>query len=210
MRAVAIAGVVLAQHFAVDEASAVQVPCGAPDSLRPERAVAGQVLTSPSDPAIRIEFDEGLRYLGGQRFLLRGRVDAEQHFFVEADGRNSIRRMYWIQFERFVPGQDGQYSYEADRPVTRDGLELRAHVRRFTEPPAPDSDRRWAYEFVEKAGYAVPTPATRARLVYLPEETRRQEVMIIYMEPASTSAEPTEAESAAMIRRAVEALTFRP
>jgi hypothetical protein len=180
----------------------------APDSLQPERSVAGQVLTSVGDPPIRIRVEESFKYVGGQRFVLRGTVDAEQHFFVEANDQKAIRRMYWIQFERFLPGRSGPYSYDADRPVILSGLELRAHVRRFAEPPAPDSDRRRAYEYLELAGYAVPTPATRARLVYLPGESRRQEVMIVYLEPAITGTELTEQESASILRRALAGVSI--
>ena len=178
------------------------------DALRPERSVVGQVLTSSAAPAIRIQVNDALPYIGGQRFILHDTVDAEQHFFLEVDKAKAIFRMYWIQFERYLPGRPGEYSYEHDKTVTFSGLKLLANVRRFTEPPAPDSDRKNAYEFLEKLGYTLPTPATRARLVYLFEESRRQEVMIIYLEPAEIIGEVTAEESAAIIQRARQGLTI--
>lgn len=180
----------------------------APPTLRLERSVTGQTLTSVADPRIRIQLDKSFRYAGGQRFVLRGTADAEQHFFVQADDRKIIQGMYWIQFERFLPGRSGQYSYESDKTVLLDGVELRAHIRRFVEQPAPQSDRRHAYEYLEQAGYAVPTPATRARLVLLPEKSRRQEVMIIYLEQAPSAADVTSEEAAAVLRRAVAGLSL--
>ena len=177
-------------------------------ALRPERSVVGQVLTSSAAPAICIQVDSALPYIGGQRFILHDTVDAEQHFFLEVDKAKAIFRMYWIQFERFLPGRPGEYSYEYDKTVTFSGLKLLANVRRFIEPPAPDSDRKHAYEFLEKLGYPLPAPATRVRLVYLFEESRRQEVMIIYLEPAEIIGEVTAEESAAIIQRAMQGITI--
>lgn len=200
--ALVVVRLILVQQFVITHSSAGQLPTIVPNSLRPQRSVIGQMVTSMADPAIRIRLEERFKYVGGQRFVLRGIADAEQHFFIEADDRKSIRRMYWIQFEQFLPGRGGQYSYDADKRVILGGLALRAHVRRFTEPPAPDSDRKRAYEHLEQAGYAVPTPATRTRFVYVAGESRRQEVVIIYLEPASTPADPSEQESDAILRRA--------
>jgi hypothetical protein len=179
-----------------------------PESLALERSVAGLELTSVADPPVRIRVDPRFKYVGGQRFILRDIVDAEQHFFVEADAANVIKSLYWIQFERYVAGRDGAYAYDNDQPLTLQGWPIRAHVRRFTEPPAPDSDRRKAYELLERAGYVVPTPSTRVRLVHVPESNRRQEVMMIYLEPGGAT-DPTTGQTSAILRRATEGLTIR-
>ena len=81
-------------------------------------------------------------------------------------------------------------------------------LRDIAEPPAPDSDRRKAYELLERAGYVVPTPSTRVRLVHVPESNRRQEVMMIYLEPGAAT-ELTAEQSSAIVRRATEGLTIR-
>jgi hypothetical protein len=178
-----------------------------PTVLPLERTVAGSELRSVADPAIRIRVSPRFKYVGGQRFILRDIADAEQHFFVEADAAKVIKSLYWIQFERYLAGRDGQYAYDTDQPLTLQGWPLRAHVRRFTEPPAADSDRRKAYELLEKAGYVVPMPSTRVRLVHVPESNRRQEVMMIYLEPGGAT-DLTAEEASAIIRRATEGLTI--
>lgn len=182
---------------------------GQAGSLKPSRTVNGQVLTSAADPPLSLRVAAGFTYVGGHRFILRDVADAEQHFFADADGKKAVKRLYWIQFEQFLPGRDGKYAYENDAPRTLSGLTVRTNVRRFTEPPAPDSDRRRAYDFLMQAGLTMPGIATRARLVYLPNAAGRQEVMIIYVEPAATGDAVTPAENTAIIQRAIEGISIR-
>ena len=182
----------------------------ASEALVPTRTVTGATVTSTADPPLRIDIAPRFTYVGAQRFLLRGAVDAEQHLFVEADGAKTIQRMYWIQFEQFIPERAGFYDYDSDAPLTVNGLPLRLSTRRLIEPPAADSDRKQAYTLLERAGYTVPTPGTRVRLIYLPTPDRRQEVMIIYFEAADTSAALTQEESQALLGRALSGLTLRP
>jgi hypothetical protein len=80
-------------------------------------------------------------------------------------------------------------------------------VRRFTESPAAGSDRERVHQLLERQGLRVPLPSIRARLVYVPAADRRQELMIIYLEPAGAS-EPTSAESALLLERAMAGLSI--
>ena len=182
----------------------------ASERLLPQRVVQGQTIVSKSDTPIRIEVTGSFKYVGGQRFILRQTTDAEQHFFVEADDRKTVQRLYWIQFEHFLPERDGEYSYDRDEPLTLGELGFRVHVRRYAEPPASDSDRGAAYAYLERAGYVVPTLATRVRLVHVPPENRRQEVMIVYVEASTTSGEPDDAEAASIVERARAGLSIAP
>ena len=178
-----------------------------PERLQPIRTVSGNILTSRAEPAIRIQVAPGFRYAGAHRFILRGVADVEQHVFAETDSRGAFKRAYWIQFEQYLPDRPGEYNYESDEPMNMGGLPFRVHVRRFTEPPAADSDRRRAFELLAQAGFAVPTPSNRVRLVFVPEQNKRQEVMIIYLEPAG-AADPTPDERKALIQRAMEGFSI--
>jgi hypothetical protein len=64
-----------------------------------ERQAHGQTLTSKSDPAVQITFAPQFQYAGGQRFLLYGVAEAEQHFYTQSNSEGKIERFYWIQFE---------------------------------------------------------------------------------------------------------------
>ena len=50
-----------------------------------------------------INVQRGFRYAGGQRFILKGVADAEQHAFAEAGVDGAIARFYWFQFESLLP-----------------------------------------------------------------------------------------------------------
>src|SRR6202008_433337 len=83
-------------------------------AAEPERVVSGRTLVSVSAPGVRVELAEPFRYVGGQRFALYDVADAEQHLFVEADASGLVRRLYWLQFEAYLPGKGGSYKYEGD------------------------------------------------------------------------------------------------
>jgi hypothetical protein len=174
-------------------------------NLQPARTVAGNVLTSRLNPAARVRVDKAFRYVGGHRFILRDVADAEQHFFVVAGADGVVQRLYWIQFEHYLPGRGGVYDYSKDVPLSAWGMTLRTHVRRFVEPPAAGSDRQQVHQFLSRSGLTMPATFVRARVVYVPGEDRRQELMIIYVERDSGRDLTTE-EQASLVQRAVRGL----
>ena len=149
-----------------------------------------------------ISVQRGFRYAGGQRFILRGVADAEQHAFAEVDAAGAIAGFYWFQFESLLPAATGAYDYSKDTLVEFAGLDWRAQVRRYTTPPEPDGDQAALYKLFAVRGWRQPLPALRARLVYVPPEDRRRELMIIYAEASHSAAAPTAKESADLIARA--------
>ena len=178
---------------------------GSSGELRPARVVSGNTVTSAANPAVRIRVNPSFRYVGAERFILRDVADAEQHLFADAPDGKTIKRLYWLQFEQYLPGRGGTYNYDSDTMLNAWGLPWRTHVRRFADPPAPDSDRRRVHDLLARAGLAVPNPSVRARLVYVPRDDNRQELMIIYLEPAGAT-EPTTAERDALVQRAIAGL----
>jgi hypothetical protein len=163
------------------------------EAAKPERAVSGQVLSSGHDPAARLEFASNFKYVGGQRFILYGVADAEQHFFVDADSKGSIRSFYWIQFEHFLPGKGETYNYSG-RPLVKVGpLEFSADTKVFAEysktvldfSSRRESDSARVGRFLNGKGFQPPTAAARVRMFYLPDSEHRSELMIIYVEALS-------------------------
>jgi hypothetical protein len=76
-------------------------------NLLVQRQIENGVLVSPANPAIRIRVDSSFDYVGGQRFVLRDNVDAEQHVFVRVDEAGSLEALFWFQFEGFLPHAEG-------------------------------------------------------------------------------------------------------
>jgi len=92
--------------------------------MKPERTVTGRAITSTHDPAVRIEFNKGFGYVGGERFVLYRTADCELHLFVDANDKGNVRRMYWIQFEGYLPGNNDTYKYKSQEHATIGGLEF--------------------------------------------------------------------------------------
>src|SRR4051812_35220338 len=76
------------------------------------RSVKNQELISTGLPAIKIRFDKPFKYVGQQSFVLYDVANAEQHFFVDADKEGRIKRLYWIQFEGYLPDNSHTYRYK--------------------------------------------------------------------------------------------------
>lgn len=56
-------------------------------------------------------FDERFEYIGGQKFVLYGTSDVEQHIFVEEHPDGTLKSLFCIQFESFLPDNDYTYDY---------------------------------------------------------------------------------------------------
>lgn len=156
------------------------------------RVVKGQVLTSNSLPAIRMRFDRKLKYAGSQKFVLYERAQAEQHFFVDADARGHIRRMYMLQFEGYLPGIDASYSYETKETVKLGGSDYIVNVESVPSVAAvlaqqPESDAARAVEFLKGKGYSVGESVRFQRFVRLVDDAKRNEFIMLYVEAAGTT-----------------------
>ena len=163
--------------------------CAQPDNAAKPRTVRGQVLTSPAMPAVSMKFDKAFKYAGTQSFVLYNVANAEQHFFVDADKQGRIRRLYWVQFEGYLPNNTHSYRYQATKTVNIGGLDFIADAyarNRKANPSRPDSDGSRAQAFLESKGYHIGDELLSQRLVHLIDEAKRDELMVIYLEDLST------------------------
>jgi hypothetical protein len=153
------------------------------------RSVKGQVITSTEMPAVRLQFDKDFKYAGGHDFILYDVARAEQHFFVDADKQGRIKRLYWVQFEGYLPSNTHTYKYKVNKSVNIGGLDFiaDAYARNIkANPGRPDSDGSRARAFLESKGYRWSGDEVLSqRLVHLVDETKRNELMIIYIEDLS-------------------------
>lgn len=182
------------------------------------RTVEGQVLTSPELPAVRLEVDPTFAYAGGQSFVLAGVARAEQHLFVEAGENGHVQRLWWFQFEGYLPDAPHAYDYSDDperRSLGGHEWTVRPIVTRVDHSDAdPPSDGDMAEALLRSKGYALPDEIAGVRLVRLLGDDRRNELMIIYMEDlaleggklAELNAERRAAIASAVVERAVSGL----
>lgn len=155
------------------------------------RTVSGNDLISEQDPAVILRFDPAFRHIGGQKFILYGVADTEQHFFVETTNDNKLKSVFWIQYEAYLPGKHDTYNYE-DSPLRvtlgdyefytdTDVAEFDPHRKRRR-----GTDGALARQFLASKGYTLPLNFAYARLVYLTDESRQKELMIIFIDDLSS------------------------
>src|ERR1700738_4981950 len=91
----------------------------------PERKVAGNVITSKREPKVRIELPKSVQYVGADRWVLYGIADCELHAFVEADSQRNVQRLYWVQFEGYLPSKpELHHRYDSARHATISGMDF--------------------------------------------------------------------------------------
>lgn len=154
------------------------------------RRVKGQILTSASLPPVRIRFGKAFKYVGLQQFILYDRAQVEQHFFVDADKEQRIKRMYMVQFEGYLPNISGSYNYSVTKTVSLAGQSYIVDAEVIPNVPAAikqdaQSDVARAASFLEGKGYRIGEGIVFQRFVRLVDEAKRSEFILLYVEDLS-------------------------
>jgi hypothetical protein len=147
--------------------------------------VAGNVITSESDPAVQIVLPKAVQYVGADRWVLYGIADCELHSFVEADAQKNVERLYWVQFESYLASRpDLHHTYDSPKHATISGMDF--YVDTWVQPKdaatESGSDREHIEALVRAKGYRMPEAMMYLRLVHLLDKEKRKELMIIYGE----------------------------
>jgi hypothetical protein len=195
-------------------------------ATEPERTVSGTTVTSTHDPKIRVDLPASATYVGSDRWMLLGFDDCEMHVFVDAGPDKRIERLYWVQFEAYVPERpDVHHDYSGSRHITINGLDfyLDTWVQNASQPAEKDSDGDHQRRLLAAKGYQRPANAMYVRLVHLPDDQKRKELMVIYGEDLAptgfTAAQLGEHGTAhdhwpaiekALIARAQQRVSFSP
>lgn len=154
-------------------------------SSAPERKVDGNVINSARDPQVRVELPKSVKYAGADRWILYDIADCEVHAFVDADADKNVQRLYWVQFEGYVPSKpDLHHTYDSPRHTTIGGMDFYVDtwVRSKDEATRAGSDRQHVETLIRNHGYSMPAGMAYVRLVHLLDESKRKELMIIYGE----------------------------
>ena len=160
-------------------------PCLEPTAEPPERVVRDHVITSLRDPKIAVHLPSSTKYVGADRWVLFGIADCELHVFVEADQRKNVQRLYWIQFEQYLPSKpDLHHRYNSPRHAAIGGMEFYVDtwVKQTNDRITPGSDEEHIHTLIDAKGYKLPAGMMSVRLVHLLDDAKRKELMIIYAE----------------------------
>jgi hypothetical protein len=151
----------------------------------PERRVENNVIISERDPKVRIELPKSVQYVGADRWVLYDIADCELHAFVETDREQNVQRLYWVQFEGYLPSKpDLHHQYDSPRHATIGELDFYVDTGTGTqnERVKPGSDTEHIRTLLRTRGYKMPAETMYVRFVHLLDEQKRKELMIIYGE----------------------------
>jgi hypothetical protein len=156
----------------------------------PAAQVEVHAVTHPLE-RLTVRVPAAAAYVGGDRFTLYGVADCELHVFAEADAQHRIHRLYWIQFEAYLPSQaEHRYNYaEGNRRIDLAGVPTWVHAGAAdaAQPSRPGSDREHVLAILARAGLTPPANLLNVRMVQLPDDPQgtghgRRELMMIYVE----------------------------
>ena len=198
----------------------------APNST--EARVEVHAIVHPGE-GVTVRVPETATYAGGERFTLYGVADCEIHLFIEADADRRMRRLWWIQFESYLPSEpELSYDYgEGNRRMILGGTPtwMRANPVPTDGPMREGSDREAVFRILKSGGYPIPAEVMNVRMVQLLDDPQgtgqgRRELMIIYSEDLAptgktladltTDGKPDERWTAmgeALVERAMESVT---
>jgi hypothetical protein len=166
----------------------------APQTTTPERKVERNAVFSARNPNVRVQFPPSAQYLGADRWNLYDVADCELHAFVDSDAQKNVQRLYWVQFEAYLPSKpDLAHQYDSPRHTAVGGLDFYVDtwVRSKNAETQEGSDRQHIEALIRSRGFHAPAGMMYVRLVHLLDEQKRKELMIIYGEdlaPAGFSA----------------------
>lgn len=156
----------------------------------PERRVVGNVIASEREPKVQIQLPKSAQYVGADRWDLYDLADCELHAFVEADGQKNVQRLYWVQFEGYLPSKpDAKHEYDSPQHAQLGGMDFYVDtwVRSNDETTRAGSDREHIEALIRAKVYQMPPGMMYVRLVHLLDEKKRKELMIIYGEDLAST-----------------------
>lgn len=174
------------------------------------RTASGNALNALGAPVARIAVPKGFRYVGARRFILGGFDDVELHLFADAGADGRVRRLYWIQFEGYLPNDPlYAHTYKITRTIGIAGLPFIVDAWPHNSTTvSPGSDDEQMRGLLKEKGLQLPGRAPAIRLVHL-DKARRNELMIIYIEDRAAEADRSwPALREEMLKRAVTGIAI--
>jgi hypothetical protein len=90
------------------------------------RSVRGSTIVSTRDPTATIRLPASVTYIGAHRWPLFDVADCEVHVFVDADAARRVQRIWYVQFEAYLPSEPARFYDYAEQRGFRAGACLSA------------------------------------------------------------------------------------
>jgi hypothetical protein len=203
------AGILAATVFANRAVARIDATPVPEKTQAPERKVEANRITSERDPSVQIRLPLSAIYVGADRWVLFGISDCELHLFVEADAKKDVQRLYWIQFEGYLPTKPNlHHVYNSPQHTSIGALDFYVdEVSIAARENDPDSDVGHVEALLRKSGYTNSAGMRYLRLVHLLDAQKRKELMIIYGENGIVPGESNDVTS--LLKNAKDRISIR-
>lgn len=177
-------GLAAASQAPAHHGSAVQVPA------TPAARVEANRIVHPSE-GVTVTLPKSAAFIGSERFKLYDVADAEVHVFAEKDASNGLKKLYWVQFESYLPdAMTTGYNYaegNARMMLWNTPTWVRAGPVSTGGRTRAGSDREHVIGILRRAGIGIPADVMNVRMVQLLDDPQgtgkgKRELMIIYSE----------------------------
>lgn len=161
----------------------------------PQRYGKDNSLFSATLPEIRIDLDNQFMYLGKIDFTIDTIAAGERYIFIDTSG-NKVTRMFVAQFEGFLPSNSEIYRYSFKDPLIMGKHKFKQFTFAFSNREAkeykPDGEAALTYQFIQSKGYDVEDQLMVSRFVTVPDEEKRHELILFYIENVSATGKTIE------------------
>lgn len=155
-----------------------------------QRVVQGNTLISTALPNIRIRIDRAFRYVGKIDFKIRDVAQGERYIFVESQDK-VITRMFIAQFEGFLSNNAMTYNYSFQNALDLNGHRFKQNTFAYSNKEArtknPTGEAALTAAFLRENGLALEDELMMSRFVTVPDSERRHELILFYVENASST-----------------------
>lgn len=152
--------------------------------------VDGQIIHSKKLPPINIGVANEFKYIGKFAFEIDSLATGERFVFADADQKN-VRRLIIFQFEQFLPTTDEIYRYSFDNALVLGNHKFKQNTFAYSNAAAlrnsPNREGALTATFLTGKGFSVEDEFMLSRYVTLGNADRKSELIIFYIENASTS-----------------------
>ncbi len=168
----------------------------------PVRAFDGTRVISSAAPSSTYTASEDFAYLGSFAFDLHDTARVERHIWAD-HGDGAINRLIVIQFEQFLEGVEGTYSFSVPPVDQQSGGDYRFSGERVDFGDGTYVHNTWAFNIAANAasapgaesdvmlqyltdlGYTLADEVVMSRAVRVASDDGRAEVILFYLEPLS-------------------------
>jgi ketosteroid isomerase-like protein len=151
------------------------------------RSVNKNKIVSLENPPVRIEVDEQLQNVGILNFILKESARVERYVYASHDENKRIRRLFIAQFEAFLPGVEGGYTFRVVNPTRLGNFDYQTDVGvyNFAERIAanPGAEPEVTKALFDRSGLKVDDDYLVARYARITDALhKRHELILFYFE----------------------------